>query len=561
MSAGGDRRGTRDFVVLAVLAAAGGALCLWLLSAGILPRGRRAFTPIFEFLLYNYDLPAARISLLLVLAAVLLTPFSGGMHRVAGAFARHPWRVALLGAAAMALGARFVYHAHPLSMDEYTIWFQSKVFAAGSLAGRLPPPWLDHLIPPPFQNYFLMVSHSTGEVASAYWPGFALLMAPFSALGVEWLCNPVLAALLLVATARTCALVFPGEEAAAGWAMLFTIASPAVLALGISYYAMTALLLANLVFVWGFLAPSPGRLFLTGLVGSAALVMHNPVPHLLFAAPWLVWFLARRPPWRHWVALAAGYAPLALLLGVGWVLFKAQLSGGAAAASMPGLSDSVNYHVSAAFSMPSVEILWQRLAGTIKLWVWAVPGLLVLAGMGYALRRDQVPVRLLGASALLTFAGYFFVPYDQGHGWGYRYFHPAWSVLAILGAAAVAACARGDGPRPRWTVPGMAGALVIASLAILVPLQMRNVDAFVGAMLDQVPAAPAGPPTIVFLYPNEGFYLGDLVQNDPFLRNRSLRMSGRGPEADARFLQESGLRATLVSSTKLGQVWVVEGKQ
>ena len=560
---------TKDSIVRAapgvglfvVLTLAGGALCYWILSAGVLPRGQGVFTPIFEFLLYNHDLPSGRISVMLVLAAVLLAPFSAGIQRVAEASARNPWKVAALCAVAMALGARLLYHAHPLSMDEYTIWFQSRVFASGALAGSFPPQWLDHLIAPPFLDYFLIVSRSTGAVASAYWPGFALIMAPFSALDVEWLCNPVLAALLLVATARTCELAFPGEKGVAGWAMLFTLASPAFVAHGISFYAMTALLLANVVFVWGFLAPSPGRLFFSGFVGSAALVMHNPFPHLLFAAPWLIWFLLRRPPWRQWVALACGYAPLVLLLGVGWALFKAKLSGGSEAAGVSALSDSVNYHVAAAFSTPTAAILWQRLAGTVKLWIWAVPGLLVLAGMGFALRRNHAPARLLGASALLTFAGYFFVPYDQGHGWGYRYFHPAWSILAIFAAVAVAAHVRSDGPQPRWTIPGMAGALVVASLAVLVPLQMRNVQAFIGAMLAQVPTVPADRQSIVFLYPNEGFYVADLIQNDPFLRNRSLRMAGRGPEADAKFLQESGLRATLVSSTPKGQVWVIEGRQ
>lgn len=542
--------------LLVVATLAGGALCLWMLSAGILPRG--VFTPIFEFLLNNYDRPASRVSLMLVLAALLLAPFSAGMQHVAESFARNPWKVAALCAAAMALAARLVYHAHPLSMDEYSVWFQSRVFASGALTGSFPPQWLDYLIPPPFQGYFLIASRSTGAVASAYWPGFALLMAPFSALGVEWLCNPVLAGLLLVATARTCELLFPNESGVAGWAMLFSLASPAFVAHAISFYAMTALLLANLVFLWGFLAPSPRRLFMSGVVGSAALVMHNPVPHLLFAAPWVVWFLLGRPPWRQWAALALGYAPLVLLLGVGWALLKARLSGGTETAGMLALSDSVDYHISAAFSAPNAAILWQRLAGMIKLWIWAVPGLLVLAAMGFALRRDQVQVRLLGASALLSFAGYFFVPYDQGHGWGYRYFHPAWSILAVFAAVAVATHARRIGPHPRWTLPGVSGALVVASLAVLVPLQMRNIDSFIGAMLSQAPSVPEDRPSIVFLYPNAGFYVMDLVQNDPFLRNRSLRMAGRGPEEDANFLRESGLSATRISSTRTGEVWVIE---
>src|SRR5258708_28116678 len=32
----------------------------------------------------------------------------------------------------------------------------------------------------------------------------------------------------------------------------------------------------------------------------------------------------------------------------------------------------------------------------------------------------------------LTFCAYFFVSLDQGHGWGYRYFHGAFGVIPIL---------------------------------------------------------------------------------------------------------------------------------
>jgi hypothetical protein len=93
-----------------------------------------------------------------------------------------------------------------------------------------------------------------------------------------------------------------------------------------------------------------------------------------------------------------------------------------------------------------------------------------------------------------------------------------------------------------------------------VPLQLRNIDEFIGSFLAQVPQAPAGQASVVFLYPGQGFYLMDLVQNDPFLRDRNLRMVGRGPEADAKFLQQSGLQATPLPPTPLGQAWILREK-
>ena len=113
-----------------------------------------------------------------------------------------PVVIAVITASLLALGTLFVYHNHPLAMDEYAAYFQSRVFAAGRLHGRFPVPLLDWLIPPGFQDYFLNVSWATGSVAEAYWPGFALLLTPFTWAGVPWLCNPVISALTLLVIHR-----------------------------------------------------------------------------------------------------------------------------------------------------------------------------------------------------------------------------------------------------------------------------------------------------------------------------------------------------------------------
>jgi hypothetical protein len=389
-------------------------------------------------------------------------------------------------------------------------------------------------------------------------------MAPFSLIGAEWLCNPVLAALSVAAIAHTCRLVFPEDEGVAGWAMLFTLASPAFVAMGISYYAMTALLLANLVFTWGFFKPTPWRLFLTGIIGSIALTLHNPLPHILFAAPWLLWFICQRTSWRQLLALAAGYAPLSLLLGIGWMLFKGHLQADFSSSldgNLPSDPVSIVKQLPIVFFPPIQEVinvLYIRLAGTIKLWIWALPGLLVLTGLGYKQRRENIPVQLLGASAVLTFAGYFIVTFDQGHGWGYRYFHPAWSVLPILAGAAVAGKS-GDYAGGRfWTLQKMAGALTLGSLLILVPWQLRNIEGFISAQLAQEPAAPTDKRSVVFLYPEQGFYLMDLVQNDPFLRSNSLRMVGKGEREDQEFLNNAHIKAVPLSANSFGQAWLIQ---
>jgi hypothetical protein len=267
-------------------------------------------------------------------------------------------------------------------MDEYAAYFQSRIFAAGHMHGKFPVAILNWLIPRGFQNYFLNVSPATGSVAEAYWPGFALLLTPFTWAGVPWLCNPVISALTLLVIHRLALELF-GDREAAGFALLLTIASPVIFANGISYYSMPAHLLANCVFALLLLRPSVLRAVAAGIVGSVALTLHNPVPHILFAAPWLVW-VATRPRGACLLAsLVVGYLPLTALLGAGWFIFSGNLlHDGLPRLMDPGAPWLRLQHMLRIFSLPDGTIVLARFIGVAKVWVWAVPGLMVLAAVG-----------------------------------------------------------------------------------------------------------------------------------------------------------------------------------
>lgn len=540
---------------------AAGRVVLWTALGGaaslivvvlIHPHLQPTASRIFLHLLYVYDLPVAEWGLLLLLPAILLAPALGWVSRMADICGRYPRRAALLVALALVIGTHLIYRAHPLSMDEYAVWFQSRIFAAGEITGRFPVEWIDRLLPLHFQNKFIVVSRESGAVASAYWPGFALLMAPFSALDVAWLCNPVLAALSLLVIGQVARLLFP-ECGVAGWAMLLTLASSAFLVMGISFYAMTVLMLGNLAFLYAFWEKTPRRLFAAGVIGSLTLVMHNPLPHLLFAAPWLLSWCWQRPPRRQFLALVAGYLPLSLFMGVGWWMLRSRLFANTDAVATGDVLVSV-------FTVPSIDVLCIRLAGMAKMWLWGVPGLLVLAIIGYCRYRDKQEVRLLAASAVLTVVGYLFVPFDQGHGWVYRYFYPAWAVLPILAGAAVAGPASGResaSERGGWTLATVTGALIALSLLVLVPLQLCQVKEFVTVQMAQVPrpgTVNQAQRTLVLLKPMEGFYLMDMVKNDPFLRSSEMRMVSMGPEQDARLLGDPRLLGELLVRTDHGEV-------
>ena len=67
--------------------------------------------------------------------------------------------------------------------------------------------------------------------------------------------------------------------------MLFALASGAFVANGLSYYSMQAHLAGNLLFVALLIKPSPYRALGAGLVGSLALMLHNPVPTRIICGP------------------------------------------------------------------------------------------------------------------------------------------------------------------------------------------------------------------------------------------------------------------------------------
>jgi len=499
-----------------------------LLLAAILARRAGVSDPhdlrIFDYLVLFQDVYAFPLYLGILLLA-LLAPLRRAGSELAAWIGEHPLAAAAAASVALAAGAVLVYRAHPLSMDEYAAVFQSRIFAAGHLTGRVPPGLLDWLIPSGVQGKFLKTDAHTGAIAATYWPGFALLLAPFALLGVPWLLNPLIGGATLLAMHRLGVALF-GERRDAGLVVLATLASPAFSVNAMSYYAMPAHLLANALYALLLLRPTPARAFGAGVLGSYALVLHSPVPHLLFAPPWIAW-LALRPETRRAAALLlAGYLPLCAALGFGWPMLldglaSATTQGALAAGPLAALLGKVHM----AMSWARDPGLAMRLFGFAKLWLWAVPGLVVLAVLGvWRLRRERGIWTVICASGALSYLGYMLIPFDQGHGWGYRYFHQAWLVLPLLAVAALRAV-------PQPSLSSYLAAASALSLALLTPFDALQVRAFISRDLAQVPPAAARV-GVVILNPLYGYYTWDLAQNDPFLRNRPVVLISRGAEAD-----------------------------
>ena len=495
-------------------------LCLayfYVLDLKVFPTA--GMTAIFILLLRTFDAQAAWLAVGICLVAAFWTR-PGPILRVVDFFGRHVLGTAIVLVLVVCAGTVWVYRDHPFSMDEYAAVFQAKIFASGHITAQLPPALVDWLIVPGFNGQFLIASHATGQAMEIYWPGFSLLLAPFVFVGAPWLCNALLAGLALYLIHR---MTFDllGDRQAAGWATLFALGSGAFLANAISFYSMQAHLTANLFFAWLLFKPTNARAVAAGLVGSLALLLHNPFPHVLFALPWIVGLALDKDQRRFLLPLVLGYLPLTLGIGIGWLALRSSI------APAGGHASSLANNLSGAFHWPDALIVSMRLAAIVKLWLWAVPCLLIFAGIGAHQHWNDRRVRLLSLSALLTFCGYLFVTFDQGHGWGYRYFHSAWGVIPVLAGAAMAKT------KAQERLIVYAGTLALLSLILVVPLQMFQINQVISWQLAHltVPLRPGN--NIYFVKADSGFYMGDTVQIDPQLRDQDLILASRGVDLDS----------------------------
>ena len=510
-------------------------------------------TVFYYLFIFQDNLPA--FVALALLAAALIPDFGALGMRLASFCGSRPMAVASITTVCLCVGSIFVYRNYPLCMDEYAAVFQSKVFAAGRLAGQFPTPLIDWLIPPVFQNNFLTVSHQSGEIVSSYWPGFAILLTPFTWVSAPWAANAILGGITVLLVHRLTFRLM-GSHEAAGFAVLLTLASPVVTINAISYYSMPAHLVANMAFALLLLNPTPWRSFTAGVLGSFALVLHNPVPHTLFAIPWILWLLYRRELRKNVIFMIAGYLPLSAILGLGWQLFLHGLNASGAISFSNGASeasfiDHLFMTLRLVLVQPSTDQLFARLIGLAKVWIWAVPGLLLLACRGALKERGNIRFMLITASAFCTLAGYMFVSFDQGHGWGFRYFHSAWFALPLLATAAVYGINEPGMTQLRKFVAGLA----VLSLVFLTATNTMNVRQFIDRHLQQLPGAEQVAPQVLIVNPGFGFYTIDLVQNDPFLRKRPIILVSHGESADQELMRKHFPELRQISAGLSGSAW------
>jgi hypothetical protein len=398
------------------------------------------------------------------------------------------------------LVSHFVLHGYAFSMDEFSADFQARLFAHGKYEAALPPFWRPFAfgLTPVFVDF----DTASGSWHSVYLPIYSLLKTPFVMLGAGTLLNPLLAGLSILAIAAAARRLWPDEGLRPWLAVALLASSSEFIVTSGSQYSMPAHLLLNLVWLWLYLRGDDRSWLAALVVGGLALGLHNPFPHALFVAPFLIRLLRDRR-WKRVGQAAVAYG-IASILWFTWLHLSYSAGAGA------GLS--------ALFAVPTAMVLWLHAINVSLLFTWQAPlfGLLVIAALLQP-RRLEPPLADLAWGVLFTLVFYSFFPSTQGHGWGYRYAYQVLGNLALLAAA-------GAGPLREALGRRRADLLLVASLVVAValelPLRLVDTERFVSPFAAGAEYLQTRPADVVLVHGDSIWYGRDLVRNDPFLQGQ-----------------------------------------
>ncbi len=301
------------------------------------------------------------------------------------------------------------------------------------------------------------------------------------------LVNPLLAAISILSLAGASARLWPGDVRRGRLAILYLATSTQFLFVSMTAETWAAHLTFNLLWFYLVLRDDRFGLAAAPLVGVAALALQTPLPHALFAAPFVLRLLrTRRVGWIGYYGAVYSVGALALYR---WTSFSNADVGQSRALDV--------------FGVPGSERFFVQGMNLAALLTWQAPAMALFVAAALLLVRVVKPAeRDLMAGLILMFAFYFMFGGTDGHNWGYRHLYPALGTAALLAASATVAIAgqRGGALVSRLVV-------VSAAMALLIQLPLRAIQAgratHAGALasrlrstptLDQPRAAPKPSP-------------------------------------------------------------------
>jgi hypothetical protein len=359
-------------------------------------------------------------------------------------------------------------------------------------------------------------------VAQGYWtsgflPGFAFLDYLFSAVDLSWALSPTLAALSLLLLAAVARRTFPDQPVlAVNLALLLLALSPQFLAMAMTKFAWTAHLCGSLFWLWLFTHPNRLLFLLTPVLGALLIGLHQPHVHPLMAAPFVLRLLYRWQ-WRAFAWFAACY-----LLGAwGWyrVFLLLRPSAFGAGGDLNNLLSTQTSSI-----VPIALSLIFATFHAVTLLAWTTPVMVPFLGL-FLLTWKQQPALVQDSffAVALTFLFYLSFPHPQGHGWGFRYLHAVYGLLALVAAAGGLALYR-EGWHSQ--VARVLAASVLFSLLVQIPWRIYEIRAMVRPLALTWNYIATRPTDFVIVRTSDFWYSWDLIRNDPWLRQKPLVFNG-----------------------------------
>ena len=409
------------------------------------------------------------------------------------------WVGAAVVFAITALGTWGVMHSFPASMDEFVAVFQSRVLASGRVTTVIPDAWK------PFGQALtpVFIGHDAERSLwmAQYLPLYAVLRAPFVASGADRLVNPALAAMSVVLVYACARRLWPAHPHRAWIAAAFLASSTQLLFMSMTAFSMPAHLMANLCWLYAYLRGDRAGWIAAPVIGIAALGLHNPFPHALFVAPFLVHFVLR----KRWAWTA--YFGLVYLAGiVAWYTWMRSVG-------MRGTTAATNV-----FAIPGAIMMGVQHLSLTLVFSWQTPIFaLSLAWLLAGWRRLETAERLLAAGVALSFAFFYWFASTQGHGWGYRYTFPVLGNLVLLAALGTDMLTNALG---RVVVRRVLVASLVLTALVQLPLRAWQVERYVRPFASLHAHMTSIDADVVIVDPTSSWYGIDLVRNDPFLQDQ-----------------------------------------
>lgn len=402
------------------------------------------------------------------------------------------------------VGTFAVFRNYALSMDEFGADFQARLFAAGQYQVTVPEEWQPYVksLTPTFIRY----NPETHGWVSSYLPGNAAWRSLFVWIGVPSLANPLLAALTVLFLAATARNIWPGDHTKARLCALLISSSAAFIITSMTAYAWPAHLCLNVLWLYFYTRNDRIGYGLTPWVGIAAMSLHQPIAHALFATPFLLRLLWRRQ-WL-WSLYFLGVYCLGILGCAYWLELIA----------LPGAVSQGLW----AFYFDWLYALVMESAYVIVLVAWQSPILTFLFLLSWNVQnKDRGDFfNDLRWSCLITFFFYWFSP-NQGHGWGGRYFYPVWGNVVLLSVL-------GWDRLKEVMSEGMARTLLLAGLMfawlVQIPLRGWQVQQFVEPYARANAFLKSLPADAIILDTEGVWYACDLIRNGPRLDASHMRL-------------------------------------